>query len=129
MEGLGSNGAHVRPVRELGYSDGGRDPTLLAYLQRRGISRRAFLGFCGAMAATLALPPLYGPRIARALSTAPRIPLVWLEGQDCAGNTEGFLRASHPTVADLILDTLALDYHETIMASAGRGAEKSLRDP
>jgi len=128
MEGPGGNGAHVRPVHELGSGEGGRDPTLRAFLRRRGVSRRAFLKFCGAMAAALALPPLYGSRIAKALSSAPRLPLVWLEGQDCAGNTEGFLRASHPTVADLILDTLAVDYHETIMAPAGRAAEKSLRD-
>jgi len=128
MEGPGGNGAHVRPVHELGSGEGGRDPTLRAFLRRRGVSRRTFLKFCGAMAAALALPPLYGPRIAKALSSAPRLPLVWLEGQDCAGNTEGFLRASHPTVADLILDTLAVDYHETIMAPAGRAAEKSLRD-
>jgi hydrogenase small subunit len=92
------------------------------------VSRRTFLKFCGAMAAALALPASYGPRIAAALSTAPRLPVIWLEGQDCAGNTEGFLRASHPTVADLVLDTLDVEYHETIMAAAGDAAEKSLRD-
>lgn len=116
------------PLRGLRHDEGGRDPTLGAFLQQRGISRRAFLGFCGAMAAVLALPPVYGPKIAKALSTAPRLPIVWLEGQDCAGNTEGFLRASHPTVAELVLDTLSVDYHETIMAPAGSSAEKSLSD-
>ena len=102
--------------------------SLVALLAARGISRRAFLKFCGAMAATLALPPSYATTIAQALSTAPRLPLIWLEGQDCAGNTEGFLRASHPTVVELVLETLALDYHETIMAPAGRAAEKSRDD-
>ena len=52
--------------------------------------------------------------------------LVWLEFQDCAGNTESFLRASHPTVADLILDTISLNYHETLMAAAGTQAEDAL---
>jgi len=80
------------------------------------------------MTAALALPAAYTGRIAAALSVAPRLPVVWLEGQDCAGNTEGFLRASHPTVAELVLDTISLDYHETIMAAAGEAAEKSLRD-
>ena len=82
------------------------DRTLLEYLLRKGVSRRTFLKFCGAMTATLALPATYAPRVAAALSAAPRLPVVWLEGQDCAGNTEGFLRASHPTVAELVLDTL-----------------------
>jgi hydrogenase small subunit len=97
-------------------------------LERRGVSRREFLGFCGTMAATLALPPVFGSRIARAVETAPRPTLVWLEFQDCAGNTESFLRASRPTVADIILDTLSIDYHETIMAAAGHQAEKSLAE-
>jgi hydrogenase small subunit len=94
-------------------------------LVERGVSRRAFLKFCGAMAATLALPSSFASTIATALGTASRVPLIWLEGQDCAGNTEGFLRASHPTVAEIVLDVLSVNYHETIMAPAGRAAEKS----
>jgi hydrogenase small subunit len=99
------------------------DEGLLTRLLQRGISRRAFLQFSAAMAATLALPPTYGPRVAAALESAPRVPVIWFEGQDCAGNTEGFLRASHPTVAELLLEILSVDYHETIMAAAGDAAE------
>jgi hydrogenase small subunit len=94
-------------------------------LVERGVSRRAFLKFSAAMASALALPMSYAPRIAKALAAAPRVPVIWLEGQDCAGNTEGFLRASHPTVAELVLDTLSVDYHETIMAAAGEAAERA----
>ncbi len=101
---------------------------LEALLVERGVSRRAFLKFTGSMAAALSLPRSFGPRIAEALATAPRVPVVWLEGQDCAGNTESFLRASHPTVAELVLGILSVDYHETIMAPAGAAAEKSLSD-
>ena len=46
--------------------------------------------------------------------------------EDCAGNTESFLRAGHPTAADIILDTLSIDYHETLMAAAGHRAEQAL---
>ncbi len=98
-----------------------------ALIERR-VSRRAFLKFCSAMAAALALPPSFAPRIAEALTSAQRLPVIWLEGQDCAGNTEGFLRASHPTVAEIVLDVLSVDYHETIMAPAGAAAEKSRTD-
>jgi hydrogenase small subunit len=97
-------------------------------LERRGVSRREFLGFCGTMATVLSLPAVFGPRIARAVESAPKPTLVWLEFQDCAGNTESFLRASRPTVADIILDTISVDYHETIMAAAGHQAEKSLHE-
>jgi hydrogenase small subunit len=99
------------------------DGDRLERLLRSGVSRRTFLKFCVGMTATLALPPFYWTKIAAALSAPVRIPVIWLEGQDCAGNTEGFLRASHPTVAELILDRLSLDYHETIMAAAGDAAE------
>jgi hydrogenase small subunit len=95
-------------------------------LKARGVSRREFLNFCAAMAAILSLPESAVGAIAKAVETAEKPTLVWLEFQDCAGNTESFLRAAHPTVADIILDTISLDYHETIMAAAGRQAEQTL---
>lgn len=106
----------------------GESGSLSDSLTQRGVSRRDFLTFCSAMAVTLALPPRYTPRIAQALEQSARPPLVWLEYQDCAGNTESFLRASHPTVADLVLDILSVDYHETIMAAAGHRAEQALQN-
>ncbi len=106
----------------------GAELGLAERLAQRGISRRQFLKFCGAMAGALALPPRFAPRIAAALSAAPRTPVVWMEFQDCAGNTESFLRAGDPTVTEIVLDLLSVNYHETIMAPAGRMAEKSLMD-
>ena len=103
----------------------GRHDVLHRLLVERGVSRRDFLKFTGAMAGTLALPRSYEREIALAVASAPRIPVIWREGQDCAGNTEAFLRASHPTVAELVLDILSVDYHETIMAPSGRAAERS----
>lgn len=99
---------------------------LLEELERRGVSRREFLGFCGAMASVLALPKSAGAQMAKAIASAEKPVLVWLEFQDCAGNTESFLRAGRPTTADIILDVLSVDYHETIMAAAGHQAEAAL---
>ena len=95
-------------------------------LEQRGISRRDFLGFCASMAAVLGLPDEATYAIAAAVESEARPILVWLEFQDCAGNTESFLRATHPTVADLILDSISLNYHETLMAAAGSQAESAL---
>jgi hydrogenase small subunit len=97
-------------------------------LGRHGISRRDFLRFCGAMTATLALPRSYTTRVAHAVATAPRPPVVWLEFQDCTGDTESFLRANQPDVDGLLLETISLNYHETIMVPAGAGTEASLYD-
>jgi hydrogenase small subunit len=95
---------------------------LYAAMLQRGVSRRAFLKFSAAMAATLALPVTYAPRIAAAVATAPRLPVIWLRGQDCGGDTEAFLAATEPTVAELVLDLLSVEYHETIMTPAGSAA-------
>jgi len=92
-------------------------------LLARGITRRRFLEFCAATTAILALPERFTPRIAEALETAKKPTVVWLEFQDCAGNSESFLRARDPGVADIVLDVLAVEYHETIMAAAGHQAE------
>ena len=102
------------------------DSWFMSELERRGVSRRDFLGFCGVMASVLALPKPARARIAQAIENAEKPTLVWLEFQDCAGNTESFLRAARPTVADIVLDTLSVDYHETIMAAAGHRAEEAL---
>ncbi len=94
-------------------------------LERRGVSRRDFLGFCGVMASIMAMPRALGGKIAQAIATNEKPSLIWLEFQDCAGNTESFLRAGRPTTADIVLDTLSVDYHETIMAAAGHRAEEA----
>ncbi|MBU1750435.1 MAG: hydrogenase small subunit [Chloroflexi bacterium] len=101
------------------------EQTLEWALLRRGVSRRDFLKFSTLMAGTLALPLNVAPRIAQALAATKRPPVVWLEFQDCAGCTESFLRASRPTVAEIVLDVLSVDYHETIMAAAGHQAEEA----
>jgi hydrogenase small subunit len=70
-------------------------------LAGRGVSRRDLLEFCKLMVATLALPPRYMGQVTRALEQAKRPVLVWLEFQDCAGNSESMLRSSEPPVADM----------------------------
>lgn len=99
--------------------------SVLDSLMKRGMKRRDFIKLCVVMAATLAMPKTAHAQIAKALSTAKRTPVVWLEFQDCAGCSESFLRASRPSAAEVVLDTLSVDYHETIMAAAGRQAEEA----
>jgi hydrogenase small subunit len=103
------------------------DWNLTKALEIKGVSRREFLKFCGLMAGTLALPPSAAGQIAKALDSAKRPVLVWLEFQDCAGNTESILRSGHPTITQIVLNLLSLEYHETIMAGAGTRAEAVLQ--
>jgi len=95
-------------------------------LEARGISRRKFVQFCSAMVAALALPERYLGAVMNALEKTEKPVLVWLEFQDCAGNTESMLRSADPPVADIVLELLSWEYHETIMAGAGKQAEAVL---
>ena len=92
-------------------------------LDERGVSRRAFLQFCGVMASTLCLPATFRTQIAEALGTVRRPIVVWREFQDCAGNSESILRSPHPDVAEIVLELLDWNYHELIMAGSGEQAE------
>jgi hydrogenase small subunit len=103
-----------------------KDDAFSSELARRGVSRREFVAFCASVAAYFALPAEAGAQIAAAVERSLKPSLVWLEFQDCAGNSESLLRASKPTVAEAILDAISLDYHETIMAAAGKQAETAL---
>ncbi|HEU5155902.1 MAG TPA: hydrogenase small subunit [Streptosporangiaceae bacterium] len=104
-------------------------PSVAALLERDGVGRRSFLQWCGFIAGVLALPAdPFGERIAHALTTQPRLPVLWLNGQDCNGNIEGFLRASDPTPSELVLDRLSIDYVELLMAPSGTAAENQRAD-
>lgn len=95
-------------------------------LKRRGITRREFVKWTGIMAATLALPPMFDVRIARAAELAPRLPIIWQELQSCTGNSEALIKNTNPGIDDLILELLSLEYSEVLMAAAGYQAEEVL---
>ena len=82
--------------------------------------------FCGMMSAMLGLESTAIAQVAQALETKPRIPLIWLHGQECTCCSESFIRSSHPIVADILLDKVSLDYTETLMAAAGHQAEAAM---
>jgi hydrogenase small subunit len=104
------------------------DESLAQHLEQRGISRRQFVEFCGQMAAVLGLSSLAAPRIANALETLKRPSVIWLQLQECTGCVESVIRTAEPTIGDLVLDVISLDYQHTLMAAAGAAAEKALDD-
>lgn len=92
-------------------------------LREQGVSRRGFLKFCAATASMMALPPSLIPAIAAALEQARRPSVIWLSFQECTGCTESLTRSHSPTIENLILDAISLDYHHTLQAAAGDAAE------
>jgi len=93
------------------------------------ISRRDFMKFCGIMAVSMGLPIGVAPQIAEAITNPKRRPpVIWLHGQECTGCTESLLWTSHPSIANLILELISLDYHETLEVGAGHQAEAAFNN-
>ncbi|MGD8576470.1 MAG: hydrogenase small subunit [Thiohalophilus sp.] len=102
-----------------------QDETLAEYLQQQGISRRGFLKFCAATASMLALSPNMAGAIADALGKARRPSVIWLSFQECTGCTESLTRSHSPSIENLILNAISLDYHHTLQAASGTAAEQA----
>lgn len=100
--------------------------TLAEHLELRGVTRREFVSFCAELCAILGVGSAWAPRMAKALSQLKRPSVVWLQLQECTGCVESVLRTSEPTIGDLVLDLVSLDYQHTIMAAAGEAAERAL---
>jgi len=116
------------------------EKSILDELKEKGVSRRDFMKLCGAVAGAVGLTympalPTKGAAaklgrsfkpaaiVAKALSTKSRLPVIWLEFQDCAGCTEALTRSQSPTLVDLVLNQITVEYHETLSAAAGFQAE------
>jgi hydrogenase small subunit len=107
--------------------------SIAARLERAGVSRRNFITFCGKLMVVapvgLAITNHLSPDLVAAeVGKAKRPSVIWLQMQDCTGCTETLLRTSQPDLADLILNVISLDYHETVMAASGHDAELALQD-
>ena len=102
------------------------DQSLSDHLIERGVGRREFLEFCGTFAALLGLGSQATPRVAHALQQVKRPSVVWIQLQECTGCVESVLRSAEPTIGDLVLDLVSLDFSHTLMAASGVAAEAAL---
>ncbi|MDH4130757.1 MAG: hydrogenase small subunit [Gemmatimonadota bacterium] len=105
-----------------------REQTLGEHLEERGVSRREFLAFCGQIAVVLGLGEAAAPQVAHALQAVKRPSVIWLQLQECTGCVESVIRTAEPTIGDLVLDLVSLDYQHTLMAGAGHAVESALQD-
>ena len=116
------------------------EKSILDELKEKGVSRRDFMKICGAVAGAIGmtnLPPIeqagasrllgksYRPAelVAKALASKSRLPVIWLEFQDCCGCSEALTRSQSPSLVDLVLNQITIEYQETLSAAAGFQAE------
>jgi len=97
-------------------------------IEDEGLDRRDFLKWASATTAMLMLPASFTPLVAEAAVMMNRLPVIWIELQDCAGNTEALIRSDGPKIDEIILDIISLEFNETLLAASGHQAEKQLED-
>lgn len=83
------------------------------------ITRRDFLKYMGASAVVLGLSRTQLAAVERALASAAGPAVLWLNGASCSGCSVSLLNAVNPTIDQVLLDTISLKYHPTLMAAAG----------
>jgi hydrogenase small subunit len=101
--------------------------TLGEHLDRRGVSRRDFLKFCGQMTVMLGLGQAMAPRVAEALQSVRKPSVLWASLMECTGCTESVLRTGDPSIGELIINLVSLDFQENLQAAAGHEAEAALQ--
>jgi quinone-reactive Ni/Fe-hydrogenase small subunit len=117
-----------RRLHELEAMPSASRTSIKSVLEAEGLNRRDFMKWASAACAALMLPAQFTPLVARAAEVMNRVPIIWLELQDCAGNSEAILRSDAPTIDELLLEVISLEFNETIMAAAGHQAEAHLEE-
>ncbi len=102
--------------------------TFYDVMRSQGITRRSFMKYCALTASALGLGPAFVPKIANAMETKPRTPVIWVHGLECTCCSESFIRSAHPLAKDVVLSMISLDYDDTLMAAAGHAAEAAMMD-
>jgi len=94
------------------------------------INRRDFMKYCATTAAVLGLSELeFATKVSEVLAGAvSKPPVIWLQGQDCAGCSISFAGSLNPPIASMLLDRVSVRYHEAIMAASGHVAEAALKE-
>ncbi len=96
-------------------------------LARRGISRREFMEYCSSLCVVLGVGKSAAPKMAAAILADRRPSVIWIQLQECTGCVESVIRTSEPSIGNLVLDTISLDYSHTLMAAAGHAAESAAK--
>jgi len=95
--------------------------------KKLGISRRGFLKTITGTAAGIGMSQVFNPALVSALEKAlEHHPVLWIQGQGCTGCSVSLLNSVDPSIADVLLKVISLQFHPTIMASEGKTALENL---
>ncbi|WP_156920586.1 hydrogenase small subunit [Thermicanus aegyptius] len=93
--------------------------------EEMGIGGEEFLNLCTSLTFLGGMDPSMRDQMVKALKEKPRVPVIWMQFQDCTGCTESFIRSTSPGPVSILFDLISLDYTEVLSAAAGEQAEAS----
>lgn len=88
------------------------------------LSRRDFVKLCSGTVAGFGVPKCFTPPSTRPLpkrSPANVLPFSGFRGR-VHGCSVTLLNSTHPSIADVLLKIISLEFHPTVMAAEGEGA-------
>jgi len=94
------------------------------------LNRREFMQWAGKLAALMGMSAGSIPKIAEALQqlSLGQAPVLWLQGQSCAGCSVSLLNTEHPSIAETVTRHISLKFHPTVSAATGHTAIKVIND-
>ena len=106
-----------------------KDKEMLLDCQQKatGVSRRTFLKTVTGTAAGIGISQMFNPALILALEKALEThPVLWIQGQGCTGCSVSLLNSVDPSIADVLLKVISLQFMPTVMASEGETALNNL---
>jgi hydrogenase small subunit len=92
------------------------------------VTRREFIKYLAASAVAAGVAQTSLGRLSEALAASSKPPVVWLQGASCSGCSVSLLNSAAPSVDDVLLGTIDMQYHPTLMAAAGDMAVAAATD-
>ncbi|MCA1794948.1 MAG: hydrogenase small subunit [Desulfobacteraceae bacterium] len=89
--------------------------------EKTGISRRNFLKTVTGTAAGIGISQMFNPALIQALEKGlTRHPVIWIQGQGCTGCSVSLLNSVDPSIADILLKVISLQFHPTVGTVEGQ---------
>jgi hydrogenase small subunit len=91
------------------------------------LSRRDFVKLCTGTVAGLGISQVFHPGLVRAMKQgAQKVPVLWIQGQGCTGCSVTLLNTVHPSIKEVLLEIISLEFHPTVMGAEGEMAIKHM---
>ena len=87
------------------------------------LTRRDFVKLCSGTVAGLGVAQLCHPGLLMAMKEGmQKHPVIWIQGQGCTGCSVSILNTVNPSIKQVLLDIISMEFHPTIMACEGQTA-------